>query len=134
VLLQPHSAPLGLALTKATSFRPHGKETRSLPCTARGTASYTGYKIVRLPFRDGKPTGEYQDFVVGFTAGEQDVWGRPVDVAFAQMAHCYPATTCQLQGSLGGAHYYRSCWVEARTPVGCAGIVPVEGDPLGGGP
>jgi glucose/arabinose dehydrogenase len=28
-------------------------------------------------------TGEYQDFVVGFTAGHQ-VWGRPVDVAFAQ--------------------------------------------------
>jgi len=36
------------------------------------------------PFKDGKATGEYQDFVVGFTAGQQDVWGRPVDVAFAQ--------------------------------------------------
>jgi hypothetical protein len=29
------------------------------------------------------PAGEYQDFVVGFTAGQQNVWGRPVDVAFA---------------------------------------------------
>ena len=53
----------------------HGSWNRSL---------HTGYKIVRLPFKNGKATGEYQDFVVGFTAGEQNVWGRPVDVTFAQ--------------------------------------------------
>jgi hypothetical protein len=28
--------------------------------------------------------GDYQDFVVGFVANDQDVWGRPVDVAFAK--------------------------------------------------
>jgi glucose/arabinose dehydrogenase len=44
----------------------------------------TGYKIVRLLFKDGKPTGEYQDFVIGFVANQENVWGRPVDVAFAQ--------------------------------------------------
>ena len=32
----------------------------------------------------GKPTGEYQDFVVGFVADDQNVWGRPVDVTFAK--------------------------------------------------
>jgi glucose/arabinose dehydrogenase len=37
-----------------------------------------------LPFKDGKPTGEYQDFVTGFAAGPENVWGRPVDVAFAK--------------------------------------------------
>jgi glucose/arabinose dehydrogenase len=37
----------------------------------------TGYKIVRLPFKDGKPTGEYQDFVIGFVANQENVWGRP---------------------------------------------------------
>jgi glucose/arabinose dehydrogenase len=84
VLLQPHSAPLGLAFNTGKQFPAewegdafvalHGSWNRTL---------HTGYKIVRLPFRDGKPTGEYQDFVVGFTAGEQEVWGRPVDVAFA---------------------------------------------------
>ncbi len=83
VLFQPHSAPLGLAFNTGNQFPSawkgdafvalHGSWNRSL---------HTGYKIVRLPFRDGKPTGEYQDFVVGFTAGEEGVWGRPVDVAF----------------------------------------------------
>ena len=34
--------------------------------------------------KDGKPTGEYQDFVIGFVADQEHVWGRPVDVAFAQ--------------------------------------------------
>jgi glucose/arabinose dehydrogenase len=84
VLLQPHSAPLGLAFNTGKQFPAawdgdafvalHGSWNR---------ATHTGYKIVRLPFKDGQATGEYQDFVVGFTAGEQDVWGRPVDVAFA---------------------------------------------------
>jgi glucose/arabinose dehydrogenase len=84
VLLQPHSAPLGLTFNTGNQFPAawegdafvalHGSWNRSL---------HTGHKIVRLPFRDGKPTGEYQDFIVGFTAGEENVWGRPVDVAFA---------------------------------------------------
>jgi len=85
VLIQAHSAPLGLAFNTGKQFPSawegdafvalHGSWNRSL---------HTGYKIVRLPFKDGKPTGEYQDFVIGFTAGEHDVWGRPVDVAFAR--------------------------------------------------
>jgi glucose/arabinose dehydrogenase len=85
VLIQPHSAPLGMAFDPGGQFPPdwtgdafvalHGSWNRALR---------TGYKIVRLPFKDGKPTGEYQDFVVGFVANDQEVWGRPVDVAFAK--------------------------------------------------
>ena len=85
VLLQSHSAPLGMSFNPGGNFPAewkgdgfaalHGSWNRSL---------HTGYKIVRLPFKNGKPTGEYQDFVLGFTAGEENVWGRPVDVAFAK--------------------------------------------------
>jgi glucose/arabinose dehydrogenase len=85
VLIQPHSAPLGIAFNTGDQFSKawwgdafvalHGSWNRALR---------TGYKIVRLPFKDGKPTGEYQDFVVGFAAGDNDVWGRPVGVAFAK--------------------------------------------------
>ena len=39
--------------------------------------------MVRLPFKDGEPTGEYEDFLVGFVADDASVWGRPVDVAVA---------------------------------------------------
>ena len=42
----------------------------------------TGYKIIRVPYRNGHPTGGYDDFVVGWMTDEQsrNVWGRPVDV------------------------------------------------------
>jgi glucose/arabinose dehydrogenase len=84
VLLQPHSAPLGLAFNTGRQF-PAAWEGDAFVALhgSWNRATHTGYKIVRLPFKNGKPTGEYQDFIVGFAAGEQDVWGRPVDVAFA---------------------------------------------------
>ena len=47
----------------------------------------TGYKVVRVPFKDGKPEGYYENFVTGFWAsGEQraEVWGRPAALAIAK--------------------------------------------------
>ena len=38
----------------------------------------TGHKIVRVRMKDGVPTGEYDDFLVGFIADDGDAWGRPV--------------------------------------------------------
>jgi glucose/arabinose dehydrogenase len=38
----------------------------------------TGYKVVRLRFRDGHPTGDYEDFLTGFVVSDQAVWARPV--------------------------------------------------------
>ncbi|HTY55182.1 MAG TPA: hypothetical protein VMB26_08280, partial [Candidatus Binataceae bacterium] len=43
----------------------------------------TGYKIIRIIMRDGKPTGDYEDFMTGFVADDGNVWGRPVGVAIA---------------------------------------------------
>jgi glucose/arabinose dehydrogenase len=42
----------------------------------------TGYKVVSVPFRGGRPTGGYDDFVVGWMTDEtsRNVWGRPVGV------------------------------------------------------
>jgi glucose/arabinose dehydrogenase len=34
--------------------------------------------------KDGKATGEYEDFLVGFVTSEGNVWGRPVGVAVAK--------------------------------------------------
>jgi glucose/arabinose dehydrogenase len=81
VLIQPHSAPLGIAFYDATQFPPayrgdafialHGSWNRSLR---------TGYKVIRLLFHDGHPTGEYADFLTGFVASDQAVWARPTGV------------------------------------------------------
>jgi glucose/arabinose dehydrogenase len=40
--------------------------------------------VIRLRFRGGKPTGEYEDFMTGFVASDSSVWGRPVDAAVMQ--------------------------------------------------
>ena len=51
-----------------------------------GRTKRTGYKIIFLPFKDGQPTGGYEDFVAGWMLGEDqpEVWGRPVDVTVLQ--------------------------------------------------
>ncbi|HET7879917.1 MAG TPA: PQQ-dependent sugar dehydrogenase [Acetobacteraceae bacterium] len=85
VLIQPHSAPLGIAFYDATQF-PQAYRGDAF-VTLRGSwnrARRTGYKVVRVRFADGKPTGEYEDFLTGFVASDQAVWGRPVGVAVAQ--------------------------------------------------
>jgi hypothetical protein len=89
VPIQPHSAPLGLV------FYDVAAGLAAFPAEYRGDAfvalhgswnrgKRTGYKVVRLRLRDGRPTGEYQDFVTGFVEGEARVWARPVSVAVAR--------------------------------------------------
>ncbi|HEX3919385.1 MAG TPA: PQQ-dependent sugar dehydrogenase [Caulobacteraceae bacterium] len=88
VLFQAHSAPLGLAFYEATSG------PSAFPAEYRGDgfvalhgswnrSKRTGYKIVRMILHNGRPTGEYEDFVTGFVVDDKSVWGRPVGVAVA---------------------------------------------------
>ncbi|OAF03653.1 sorbosone dehydrogenase [Bradyrhizobium centrolobii] len=85
VLVQPHSASMGMTFYQGTQFpaeyrgdafaAQHGSWNRS---------KRTGYKVIRIRVKDGKPTGEYEDFVTGFVINDRDVWGRPVGVAVAK--------------------------------------------------
>jgi glucose/arabinose dehydrogenase len=88
VLIQAHSAALGVVFYTADS----GPSV--FPADYRGDLfvalhgswnrnSRTGYKVVRAKLNDGKPTGEYEDFLTGFVADSRSVWGRPVGVAVA---------------------------------------------------
>lgn len=90
VLLQPHSAPLGMTFYDA----PAGAAA-SFPAEYRGDAfvaahgswnraTRTGYKIVRIHLRDGKPSDDSEDFLTGFVVDDRRVWGRPVGVAVAR--------------------------------------------------
>jgi len=75
VLLQAHSASLGMTFRGGEAFAAeHGSWNR---------ARRTGYKVIRIPLRDGVPTGEYEDFLTGFVLDQDRVWGRPVGVAVA---------------------------------------------------
>ncbi|MEZ2331453.1 sorbosone dehydrogenase family protein [Mesorhizobium sp. RCC_202] len=85
VLLQAHSAPLNIAFYEGGNF-PAGYKGDAFVALHgswnRGVR--TGYKVVRLKFKDGKPTGEYEDFATGFVISDADVWGRPVGLAVAK--------------------------------------------------
>ncbi|QJD80091.1 PQQ-dependent sugar dehydrogenase [Spirosoma rhododendri] len=81
VPLGPHTASLGLAFYNKSAFPAkyqngafigqHGSWNRS---------TLSGYKVVFVPFNDGKP-GTPEDFLTGFIVGNnKDVYGRPVGV------------------------------------------------------
>jgi glucose/arabinose dehydrogenase len=81
VLIQAHSAILGMVFYQGRMF----------PSEYRGDAfaalhgswnrtQRTGYKIIRIRFKNGKPVGGYDDFLTGWMAApdKKEVWGRPV--------------------------------------------------------
>jgi glucose/arabinose dehydrogenase len=86
--LQAHSAPLQAAFYGGTLFPSeyrgtlfvalHGSWNRDPP---------TGYKVVAISFRDGRPVS-VSDFATGWLAGGK-VMGRPVGLAFAADGSMY---------------------------------------------
>jgi glucose/arabinose dehydrogenase len=81
VLIQAHSAPLGITFYSADQFPPEYKGDAFVALHGSWNRStLTGYKVVRLLMKDGKPTGAYEDFLVGFVGDDRNVWGRPVGV------------------------------------------------------
>ncbi len=86
VLLQPHNASLEMTFYDGRQQFP--TEYRGDAFAAEhgswNKAVRTGYEVIRVPVKNGRATGEYQDFLTGFVTASGDVWGRPVGVAVAQ--------------------------------------------------
>ena len=82
VLLPSHSAALGLMFYTGRQFP--GEYRNHAFVALHGSinrSTLSGYAVVRVPFRDGRPTGPPETFLSGFIARddeEKDVWGRPV--------------------------------------------------------
>lgn len=84
VSVGPHTASLGLTFYDADTFPAkykngvfvgqHGSWNRS---------TLSGYRVVFIPFENGKPAAQPEDFLTGFIANENksEVYGRPVCVA-----------------------------------------------------
>jgi glucose/arabinose dehydrogenase len=84
VSLGAHTASLGMVFYSQKSFPSkyhggvfvgqHGSWNRS---------TLSGYKVVFIPFKNGSPSGEPEDFLTGFIsdASKSEVFGRPVGVA-----------------------------------------------------
>ena len=85
VLIEAHSAPLQIAFYDGDSFPTEYKGDAFV--TLHGSldrGQRIGNKVVRLRFKDGKPTGEYEDFLTGFVVSNEKAWGRPVGIAVGQ--------------------------------------------------
>jgi glucose/arabinose dehydrogenase len=79
--LGAHTASLGLAFNTGDLF----------PASMKGGAfvgqhgswnrkPYSGYKVIFVPFSDGKPSGKPQDVLTGFLNDKEEAQGRPVGV------------------------------------------------------
>jgi glucose/arabinose dehydrogenase len=84
VLLQSHTASLQLTFYDGKQFPAgyqgdifageHGSWNRFVR---------SGYEVLRVPLKNGKSNGVYEDFLTGFLTPKGDVWGRPVGVTVA---------------------------------------------------
>ncbi|MGJ3246839.1 MAG: PQQ-dependent sugar dehydrogenase [Elainellaceae cyanobacterium] len=83
VLFQSHSAALGLKFYNQDTFPEKYRNGAFVAFRGSWNRSRgTGYKIVFVPFTDGRPDGYYEDFVTGFLTDPlgPTTWGRPVGV------------------------------------------------------
>jgi glucose/arabinose dehydrogenase len=85
ILMQAHSAPLGIVFNENDALGADYKGDAFVTLHGSWNRGHrTGYKVVRLIFENGKPTGEYEDFMTGFVISDEEVWGRPVGAAVAE--------------------------------------------------
>jgi glucose/arabinose dehydrogenase len=85
VLFEAHSAPLDLAFIPDSWPEEYRGDALVALHGSYGASEPTGYKVVRVHFEDGKPTGTYENFMTGFwVSGEApaEVWGRPAALVF----------------------------------------------------
>jgi glucose/arabinose dehydrogenase len=85
--LGPHTASLGLAFSKVAQWPApfdngvfigqHGSWNRK---------PRSGYRVIFVPFRAGKPFGDPIDVLTGFVSADGDAFGRPVGVALDKRA------------------------------------------------
>jgi len=91
VLFQSHSVPLGLVFANSEQFTEDWRDDAFVALHGSWNAAQpTGYKVVRVPFKDGRPTGGYENFVTGFWVNTVAGWtgsksaqviGRPAGLA-----------------------------------------------------
>jgi glucose/arabinose dehydrogenase len=84
ILVNPHFASLEMLFYEGAQFPVEFKgDGFAAEHGSWNRAERAGYEVIRLPMKNGHATGEYEDFLTGFTLPDGNVWGRPVGVAVA---------------------------------------------------
>jgi glucose/arabinose dehydrogenase len=84
VPLGSHTASLGLVFYDHNKFPERYRNGAFIGQHGSWNHSQlVGYKVAFVPFKNGKPSGQPEDFLIGFIAdeGKSEVYGRPVGVA-----------------------------------------------------
>lgn len=85
VLLQSHMASIDMTFYEGDQFpKEYRHDGFASEHGSWNRARRVGYKVIRLPMQDGKATGEFEDFLIGFVTKDGDVWGRPAGVTVAK--------------------------------------------------
>jgi glucose/arabinose dehydrogenase len=79
--LGPHTASLGLAFSNNAALLPFGRGMFVGQHGSWNRKPRSGYKVIFVPFANGKPSGEPVDVLTGFVTENGDGMGRPVGVA-----------------------------------------------------
>jgi glucose/arabinose dehydrogenase len=79
--LGPHTASLGLAFSDGTGL-PLGPGMVVGQHGSWNRKPHSGYKVILVPFKNGKPAGDAKDVLTGFLTDDGHAKGRPVGVAF----------------------------------------------------
>lgn len=80
--LGPHTASLGLAFYDGTLFPHHFRGGAFVGQHGSWNRKpISGYKVIFIPFEDGKPAGMPEDVLTGFVNETGEAQGRPVGVA-----------------------------------------------------
>ena len=82
VLVQPHFASLEMTFYVGRQFpKEYQNDIFAAEHGSWNRLRRAGYEVIRVPLRNGKAVGEYEDFLTGFVTSDGHVWGRPVGVA-----------------------------------------------------
>ncbi len=86
VLVQPHMASLQMEFypTHGEFPTPYAGDAFAAEHGSWNRAQRAGYEVIRIPMKNGKADGTYEDFLTGFVTKEGQVWGRPVGVTIAK--------------------------------------------------
>lgn len=81
VRLQAHMAPLGLAFYTGAAFPPEYRDDLYIALHGSWNRSRkVGYKVMRVPLRDGRVAGPPEDFATGWLQPDESVTGRPAGI------------------------------------------------------
>lgn len=78
--LGPHTASLGIAFGRGSALPDFQNGLFVAQHGSWNRKPHSGYKVIFVPFKDGKPNGQPVDVLTGFLDADGNAQGRPVDV------------------------------------------------------